>query len=142
LAEQKYRLLQSKDFLCKTAYLQEDGEAEHAVSVTRTNRHNWSFHFEQEWPVRSGKHQFSLSVPTQFGKNEEGHRGVGDVELGSSEFGVQRYALCCLKFKYEKKIIPIEARGGGRRHKAPCVSAGSGVDKRDSSCNERQKRSG
>lgn len=81
-SSQKYRLLQSNDFLVETPYLQEEGELEHSFSFSRTNRRRWSMVFTEELPLGSEKHQLSISVPSQLvGNGAEKYKGLGDVEI-------------------------------------------------------------
>lgn len=79
---QKYRLLQSNDFLVDTAYLQEENELQHTFTFSRTNRSTWSAVFNEEIPLGSKKHQLSLSLPAQLvGNGPELYKGLGDARL-------------------------------------------------------------
>lgn len=81
-SSQKYRLLQSNDFLVDTAYLQEKGELQHSFTLTRTNRRNWSTNFSEEISLGSEKHQLSFSLPSQLvGNSPKKHRGFGDIQI-------------------------------------------------------------
>lgn len=80
-SKQKYRLLQSNDFLVDSPYLQEENELEHAFSVTLTGG-KWTTRYTLEAPINSDRHQFSVSLPTQFARNgSDYHSGFGDVEF-------------------------------------------------------------
>jgi hypothetical protein len=81
-SSQKYRLLQSNDFLVDTAYLQEENELQHTFTFSRTNHSNWSAVFNEEIPLGSEKHQLSFSLPAQFvGNGPDRHKGFGDARL-------------------------------------------------------------
>lgn len=75
------RWLQSNDLLIETPYTQERGEVQHTFRFGRTRQETWTSTFEQEWPLWSEKHQLSVGVPSQLGRNDEGARGFGDVTL-------------------------------------------------------------
>jgi hypothetical protein len=71
--------LQDNSFLIEEAYNQEAGVVQHVGSFRRQNR-DWTFAFNQEWPIRSQTHQFSYSVPYLWLHNGGG-QGFGDVQL-------------------------------------------------------------
>src|SRR6266545_2451598 len=47
------RFLQSNGLLVETAYHQEAGEVQHAISFSRSSREGWASRISQEWPVFS-----------------------------------------------------------------------------------------
>jgi hypothetical protein len=75
-AEPLAKGIQDNSFLIEEAYNQEAGVVQHITNLRRQNG-QWQFSFSQEWPVFSQTHQFSYSVPYNFGSN----RGVGDITL-------------------------------------------------------------
>jgi hypothetical protein len=81
------RLLQSNGLLVDTAYHQEDGEVQHALTFSRSRKDGWASAVSQEWPLFSEKHQVSISLPADlFVKRLDGSRGVGDLTLEYSYF--------------------------------------------------------
>jgi hypothetical protein len=81
------RFLQSNGLLVETAYHQEAGEVQHAVSVSRSSKDGWASVVSQEWPVFGEKHQVTFSLPAEvFLKRPDGIRGVGDLTLEYSYF--------------------------------------------------------
>jgi len=82
-----HRLLQSNGLLVDTAYHQEDGEVQHALTFSRSPKDGWASVISQEWPIFSEKHQVSLSLPANlFVRRPDGNRGVGDLTLEYSYF--------------------------------------------------------
>jgi hypothetical protein len=76
------RLLQSNGMLVDTAYHQEAGEVQHALTFSHSHKGGWASVISQEWPVLSEKHQVSFSLPADLlVKRADGHRGVGDLTL-------------------------------------------------------------
>src|SRR5262245_24781904 len=76
-AEPLAKGIQDNSFLIEEAYNQEAGHVQHIINLRRQDG-QWQFSFSQEWPIFSQTHQFSYSVPYNFGG---GSRGVGDVTL-------------------------------------------------------------
>lgn len=71
--------IRDNSFLVEEAYNQEGRVVQH-VSVLSVPRDGdgWEFGFTQEWPVRSQRHQLSVTVPIV---NAADATGVGDVAL-------------------------------------------------------------
>ena len=76
-AEPLAKGIQDNSFLIEEAYNQEAGHVQHITNLRRQDG-QWQFSFSQEWPIFSQTHQFSYSVPYNFGGSS---RGVGDVTL-------------------------------------------------------------
>jgi hypothetical protein len=68
--------IQDNSFIIEEAFNQEAGVVQHVTTLRRQGR-QWQFNFTQEWPVHSQKHQFSYSVPYNFGEVV----GLGEVAL-------------------------------------------------------------
>jgi hypothetical protein len=75
-AEPLAKGIQDNSFLIEEAYNQEAGHVQHIFNLRRQAQ-QWQFSFSQEWPIFSQTHQFSYTVPYNFGSS----RGVGDVTL-------------------------------------------------------------
>ena len=71
--------VRDNSFLVEEAYNQEARVVQHVsvLSVTRDGD-GWEYGFTQEWPVRSQRHQLSVTVPIV---NAAEATGVGDVAL-------------------------------------------------------------
>src|SRR5262245_1440816 len=75
-AEPLAKGIQDNSFLIEEAYNQEAGHVQHIINLRRQEG-QWQFSFSQEWPIRSQTHQFSYTVPYNFG----GGQALGDVTL-------------------------------------------------------------
>ena len=75
------RPIQDNSFLIEEAYNQEAGVVQH-ISLLELPRHGneWTFDFTQEWPLRSQRHQLSLTVPGAH-VEERDQEGLGDVAI-------------------------------------------------------------
>jgi hypothetical protein len=55
--------IQDNSFLVEEAYNQEDGVVQHISSFERlTNSHDWVYTQTDEWPLRSLRHQVSITL--------------------------------------------------------------------------------
>jgi hypothetical protein len=69
-------------FLIEEAYNQEPGVIQHINAFARARNGDWVYTFTEEVPIKSQKHQFSVTVPFQkVGNFTGGERGFGDVAL-------------------------------------------------------------
>ena len=75
--------IQDNSFLIEEAYNQEDGVIQHINSFLRlTQSHDWVFTATDEWPVRSLKHQLSMTlVAAHTGSFPGSGVGWGDTAL-------------------------------------------------------------
>src|SRR6185295_351310 len=67
-AEPLAKGIQDNSFLIEEAYNQEAGHVQHIVNLRRQGQ-QWQFSFSQEWPIFSQTHQFSYTVPYNFGSS-------------------------------------------------------------------------
>jgi hypothetical protein len=82
-AQRSYPPIQDNSFLIEEAYNQEDGVIQHISTFERlTNSHDWVYTQTDEWPVRSYKHQVSVTLAaTHAGSFEGSGAGWGDTAL-------------------------------------------------------------
>jgi hypothetical protein len=75
--------IQDNSFLIEEAYNQEDGVIQHISSFERlANSHDWAYTLTDEWPLRSLKHQLSVTLAaTHSGGFPESGAGWGDTAL-------------------------------------------------------------
>lgn len=75
--------IQDNSFLIEEAYNQEDGVVQHISSFQRlTNSHDWVYTQTDEWPLRTLKHQLSLTLAgTHAGSFAGSGAGWGDTAL-------------------------------------------------------------
>lgn len=75
--------IQDNSFLVEEAYNQEDGVIQHISYFQRlTNTGNWVYTQTDEWPLRSYKHQLSLTVAgTHAGDFQGSGAGWGDMAI-------------------------------------------------------------
>src|SRR6266850_3285096 len=91
--ERPIDVIKDNSFLIEEAYNQEAGVVQHIFTAlyARDNAgadrlRAWEFTFTQEWPIFSGDHQFSYTIPYSFiDLWEDGERdkenGLGDIFL-------------------------------------------------------------
>lgn len=73
--------IQDNSFLIEEAYNQEDGVVQHISYVQRSFvSRDWVFTQTDEWPVRSLKHQLSLTIPGAHSGASHGF-GLGDTAI-------------------------------------------------------------
>jgi outer membrane putative beta-barrel porin/alpha-amylase len=75
--------IQDNSFLIEEAYNQEDGVVQHISSFERlTNSHDWVYTQTDEWPLRTLKHQLSVTLAgTHAGSFAGSGAGWGDTFL-------------------------------------------------------------
>ncbi len=75
--------IQDNSFLIEEAYNQEDGVVQHISSFERlTNSHDWVYTQTDEWPLRTVKHQLSITLAgTHAGSFAGSGAGWGDTFL-------------------------------------------------------------
>jgi hypothetical protein len=75
--------IQDNSFLIEEAYNQEDGVVQHISTFERlTNSRDWVYTQTDEWPLRSYKHQLSLTLAgTHAGSFEGSGAGWGDTAI-------------------------------------------------------------
>ena len=75
--------IQDNSFLIEEAYNQEDGVVQHISSFERlTNSHDWVYTQTDEWPLRSLRHQVSITLAgTHAGSFAGSGAGWGDTAL-------------------------------------------------------------
>ena len=75
--------IQDNSFLIEEAYNQEDGVIQHINSFLRlTQSHDWAFSETDEWPLRSLKHQLSITLVAAHADSfPESGAGWGDTSL-------------------------------------------------------------
>jgi Putative MetA-pathway of phenol degradation len=75
--------IQDNSFLVEEAYNQEDGVIQHISSFERlANSHDWAYSLTDEWPVRTLKHQLSITLlATHSGAYAGSGSGWGDTAL-------------------------------------------------------------
>jgi hypothetical protein len=75
--------IQDNSFLVEEAYNQEDGVVQHISSFERlTNSHDWVYTQTDEWPLRTLKHQVSVTLAgTHAGSFAGSGAGWGDTAL-------------------------------------------------------------
>jgi len=75
--------IQDNSFLVEEAYNQEDGVVQHISSFERlTNSHDWVYTQTDEWPLRSLRHQVSITLAgTHSGSFAGSGTGWGDTAL-------------------------------------------------------------
>lgn len=72
--------IQDNSFLIEEAYNQEDGVIQHISFFQRLTTGDWTFTQTEEWPLRSLKHQLSVTVAaTQSGDFPASGAGWGDT---------------------------------------------------------------
>ncbi len=74
LAELNSSPIQDNSFLVEEAYNQEDGVIQHISFFQHLSTGDWAFTQTDEWPLRSLKHQFSV---TAAATHAEGYPGAG-----------------------------------------------------------------
>lgn len=81
--EEESSPIQDNSFLIEEAYNQEDGVIQHISYFQRmTNTHNWVYTQTDEWPLRSYKHQLSLTLSgTHAGDFQGSGAGWGDTAV-------------------------------------------------------------
>jgi hypothetical protein len=80
LAELNSSPIQDNSFLVEEAYNQEDGVIQHISFFERLTTGDWAFTQTDEWPLRSLKHQLSLTlVATEASGYPKGGAGWGDT---------------------------------------------------------------
>ena len=73
--------IQDNSFLIEEAYNQEDGVVQHISYVQRSfTSRDWVFTQTDEWPVRSLKHQLSVTLPGVHSSESHGF-GLGDTAI-------------------------------------------------------------
>jgi hypothetical protein len=73
--------IQDNSFLVEEAYNQEDGIIQHISSFERlATTKDWAYTFTDEWPLRTQKHQFSMTFAAAHA-GEFGGFGVGDTAI-------------------------------------------------------------
>jgi hypothetical protein len=71
--------IRDNSFLVEEAYNQEARVVQHISVLTMTRRSSdWEYGFTQEWPLRSQRHQLSVTVPIL---NAADATGVGDIAV-------------------------------------------------------------
>ena len=77
------KAIQDNSFLVEEAYNQEDGVIQHIQSFQRlANSRDWVYSLTDEWPVRTLKHQLSISLlATHSGAYPTSGGGWGDTAL-------------------------------------------------------------
>jgi hypothetical protein len=78
LAELNSAPIQDNSFLVEEAYNQEDGVIQHISLFQRLSTGVWAFTETDEWPLRSLKHQFSVTVAATHAPDYPG-AGWGDT---------------------------------------------------------------
>src|ERR1051325_7410678 len=75
--------IQDNSFLIEEAYNQEDGVIQHISAFERlTNSHDWAYTQTDEWPIRTVKHQLSITLAgTHAGSFAGSGAGWGDTFL-------------------------------------------------------------
>ncbi len=75
--------IQDNSFLVEEAYNQEDGVIQHINFFTKnTSTNSWIYTFTEEWPLRSYKHQLSLTLTgLHAGDFHRSGGGWGDTEV-------------------------------------------------------------
>lgn len=71
--------LEDNSFLVEEAYNQGAGVVQHINTVERARGGQWTYAFEQEWPLGGQRHQLSYQVPLMAGGG--GAAGVGDISV-------------------------------------------------------------
>src|SRR4249919_718696 len=73
--------IQDNSFLIEEAYNQEDGVIQHISTFQRlTSSHSWVYTQTDEWPVRSLKHQLSVTLSGTYAGDFAGSgAGWGDT---------------------------------------------------------------
>src|SRR5664279_3024846 len=80
LAELNSSPIQDNSFLVEEAYNQEDGVIQHISLFQKLTTGAWAFTQTEEWPMRSLKHQFSLTmVATEASGYPNDGAGWGDT---------------------------------------------------------------
>lgn len=74
--------IQDNSFLVEEAYNQEDGVIQHISFVQRLNTKDWVYTFTDEWPLRTQKHQLSVTAAAgHSGAYPDSGGGWGDTML-------------------------------------------------------------
>lgn len=73
--------IQDNSFLVEEAYNQEDGVIQHTSFFQHLTTGDWAFTETEEWPVRSEKHQLSLTLVATQAAGYPGGAGWGDTFL-------------------------------------------------------------
>ena len=69
------RSIQDNSFLVEEAYNQEDGVVQHISFYQRLSTGDWAFTQTDEWPLRSLKHQLSVTVAGDHNSDNPGSGG-------------------------------------------------------------------
>jgi hypothetical protein len=77
-AQQSSKPIQDNSFLLEEAYNQERGVIQHINAFQRLRGGNWIYTFTEEWPVKSQRHQLSITLPVQ---RIASNNGLGDIAL-------------------------------------------------------------
>ena len=73
--------IQDNSFLIEEAYNQEDGVIQHISFFERlANSKDWVYSFTEEWPLRTQKHQISMTLATSHA-GDFGGAGIGDTAI-------------------------------------------------------------
>jgi hypothetical protein len=70
--------ISDNSFLIEEAYNQEPGVVQHINTFVRTRGGDWLYTFTQEWPVKSMKHQLSITLA---GSRLDQTNGMGDTAI-------------------------------------------------------------
>ncbi len=74
--------IQDNSFLVEEAYNQEDGVIQHISYVQKLSTGDWVYNFTDEWPVRTQKHQLSVTMAAgHSGSYPDSGAGWGDTML-------------------------------------------------------------
>lgn len=74
--------IKDNSFLVEEAYNQEAGVVQHISALSLLRGGDWAYSFTQEWPVRSERHQLSITLPvSRVGGPGARDEGLGDLAL-------------------------------------------------------------
>ncbi len=71
--------IEDNSFLIEEAYNQEPGVVQHISAFSRSRDGSWLYTFTEEAPLKSRRHQLSLTVPAL--KTGSGGGGIGDIAV-------------------------------------------------------------
>jgi hypothetical protein len=77
-AQQTSKPIQDNSFLLEEAYNQEKGVIQHINAFQWFRGDSWIYTFTEEWPVKSQRHQLSITLPVL---SLDSNHGLGDIAL-------------------------------------------------------------
>jgi hypothetical protein len=114
-----FERIKDNSFLLEEAYNQEKGIIQHVSSFQYMNDKYWTYTFTEKWPLKSQKHQISVTIPVfryyyttmfNFDKTVYDKTGLGDMSLN------YRYqAILTERFAFSPRLSLIIPTGNYKK---------------------------